>query len=634
MVEGAEGSWGWRPCFRSKTGARPYASHLFRQFLYLQVSSNLTQARERTASPVIVAAALNYLSLCPWIQPTVYVCDSRSISIVRTSKAHYVSCRSVSSDLVEWKSIGGVTLRSLTKHSRCQSGEFDEKRLGDLWGRQGHGYFRIWKSPNEVSRSGNSLVGVACRTCVSVSLQNALSRNMWAAELPFRHHKVTNQRTSMLLNALTSSWSSDTDYVTRLPLDHPTRLFRLQESVLAVLASCSKPALITSTSSPSLKGPGMATFRSLPNEIIYEILGFVAPEDFESFVQISRNVFNLSQPLLKTHREKIRKYGVFPNDYCYETWLFLEDMRLDSTSIRYVTKIDSYEDLLFHRLLPIFPNVTEMSLKPYCSYRVTIPAAIEKITNVGNTKFPKLTNLHLISYFNHCHSLWAIQLYSTWPTVRSLSVEKPSCLEIGLDDRDSPRSTNVTHLQLLNSFIDTRIIASFLSGFQNLQSFVYSCMIYDLFDSTEVNPHRIIRSLRSAMDTLQSLTLLMPDSEDICYMGSMRDFHVLRDLHTEWNFIRPRQGLPASLETLKIHDSMGRSDEKFQEMIRGITESKHKDMPVLEKLAFETKLDALSFPTFDGKAWLQAMQERCDRVGIVLTIAMEGPNDSLWKYRS
>ena len=55
----------------------------------------------------------------------------------------------------------------------------------------------------------------------------------------------------------------------------------------------------------------MATFTSLPNELICEIMRYVQPEDFESFAGISHTVYSLAFPFLTEHRALIRKYSTF-----------------------------------------------------------------------------------------------------------------------------------------------------------------------------------------------------------------------------------------------------------------------------------------------------------------------------------
>ena len=55
----------------------------------------------------------------------------------------------------------------------------------------------------------------------------------------------------------------------------------------------------------------MATFTSVPNELICETLRYVQLEDFEKFAQISHNVYSSAFPFLTEHRALIRKYSTF-----------------------------------------------------------------------------------------------------------------------------------------------------------------------------------------------------------------------------------------------------------------------------------------------------------------------------------
>ena len=55
----------------------------------------------------------------------------------------------------------------------------------------------------------------------------------------------------------------------------------------------------------------MAVFGDFPNEILCGVLKVILPEDLESFAQISKHVFEVSQPFLKEHRKLIRLHTTF-----------------------------------------------------------------------------------------------------------------------------------------------------------------------------------------------------------------------------------------------------------------------------------------------------------------------------------
>lgn len=57
----------------------------------------------------------------------------------------------------------------------------------------------------------------------------------------------------------------------------------------------------------------MASFSSLPNEMIREIGRHVMPEDLESFSLASKRTYAVTFPFLKEHRELRERYSAFYN---------------------------------------------------------------------------------------------------------------------------------------------------------------------------------------------------------------------------------------------------------------------------------------------------------------------------------
>ena len=336
----------------------------------------------------------------------------------------------------------------------------------------------------------------------------------------------------------------------------------------------------------------MATFTSLPNELICEIMRYVQPEDFESFAQISHNVYSLAFPFLAEHRALIRKYSTFcacigtrsitdllgtildsPRigsyvrkveldtimdrplidtkvEYTKEELEIFTTAALDSACLRkpseeeILDKKDFWsdeirngnDDILLAILLPLLLNLAIFAAD-------THPARIEWYDKVleqaGFTQKPtlsKLAQIRLDCSMRYGFHLSEIQRFSALPSVRAITAMKACGLDC-LHDISPDTSSNVTHLKLWQSTVDSKGLYEFLRGFPKLQSFTYSHT-----DEPDPPPDAfLIRAslLAHCKATLQNLTLLDPRCRRVSFMGSLRGFEALRELY---RMVFPRAG--------------------------------------------------------------------------------------------
>ena len=57
----------------------------------------------------------------------------------------------------------------------------------------------------------------------------------------------------------------------------------------------------------------MASFSSLPNEMIREVARHVMPKDIENFSLASKRIYAVNLPFLEEHRELRERYSAFDN---------------------------------------------------------------------------------------------------------------------------------------------------------------------------------------------------------------------------------------------------------------------------------------------------------------------------------
>ena len=427
----------------------------------------------------------------------------------------------------------------------------------------------------------------------------------------------------------------------------------------------------------------MVNFTSLPNELLFQIMRSVQPEDLENFAQISRNSYSLAFPFLTEHRALIRKYSTFcactgtrsirdflgtilasPGIGSYVRKFELGtiiDRGLINSTLKYTEeeleiftsaalnseclekppeeevfdKKDFWannirygnDDILLAILLPLLPNLATLVAD---AHPVPIKWYDKALEQAGSTKKPtlsKLAQIRLDSSRRYGFHMPNIQKISALPSVTSLTAMKAYGL---LDDIYPDTSSNVTHLKLWLSTVDSKGLYEFLRGFPKLQSFTYS----HTADSARLLPPPDAFLIRASLlahckATLQKLTLLDPRRTQTSFMGSLRGFEVLKELYTEWCFLGPvgirwtlqlNEHLPASLVRLKIHDNTCRTKSDYEKVIKSAQYAKEHHLQNLKWLVFGGIRVKWSLETID-----RFLRRTCLNMGITLIFSPYAP---------
>lgn len=100
-----------------------------------------------------------------------------------------------------------------------------------------------------------------------------------------------------------------------------------------------------------------------------------------------------------------------------------------------------------------------------------------------------------------------------------------------------------------------------------------------------------------AKSSLKQLTILGPPHQLKSYgtfIGSLRQFEALKDVHTEWDFLVPdfRNGhwifrtLPGSLRNLKLRDEWGHRSGDYSEILNSLKSAKMEGLERMEMMEF------------------------------------------------
>ena len=409
---------------------------------------------------------------------------------------------------------------------------------------------------------------------------------------------------------------------------------------------------------------------------------YVQPEDFENFAAISRSVYSLAFPFLTEHRALIREYSTFracagtrsitdllrtvlasPRTGFYvrkvELGTMIDRLRtdtkveytkeeleiftlaaLDSECLRKLSEEEILDekdfwsneirngnnDILLAILLPLLPNLAILAADSH-------PARIEwydkALEQAGLTKKPTLTKLAQIRLdcsMRYGFHLSEIQKFSALPSVRSITAMKACGMDC-LHDISSDTRSNVTHLKLWQSTVESKGLYEFLQGFPKLQSFTYSHI-----DEPDPGPDAFLIKaslLAHCKATLQNLTLLDPRCRHTSFMGSLRGFEALKELYTEWCFLGPVSNsctlqldkhLPASLVRLKIHNSRRRLKSDYERVIKSAQYAKEHHLQNFKWLVFGGTKVEWSLETVD---W--SLRKTCLNMGITLIFSPYAP---------
>ncbi len=369
--------------------------------------------------------------------------------------------------------------------------------------------------------------------------------------------------------------------------------------------------------------------------MIDTILSFVQPEDLENFAQVQRRVQELARSLLRFQREMIRKYRTLDDEAVSS---LLKLVLVNPLAGRYVTRMDlrnmegrwdyqdehvddnfdsirlaaaeakehllprvNVEDLLcptsdaYDRrglglalLLPFLPNLNIIRFRDAGFTWSWVERFIANAPRATNPVLPKLKKIQIHSKFG-C-SLASLLPFAALPSLKELSA---SHSEDGLNShrmKALATASEVTKLELCDSSVSSKTLCKFLKSFCKLETFTFS------IDHGQNHLNFDARWLRNALlaqarTTLRTLTVLgLP--EQLFFMGSLRDFEVLTNLHMGWNLLlSPMQAqlsavLPKSLCHLRLHDPEFHNARIYKALLHDTLRAKVSRTLHLERLTF------------------------------------------------
>ncbi len=212
---------------------------------------------------------------------------------------------------------------------------------------------------------------------------------------------------------------------------------------------------------------------------------------------------------------------------------------------------------------------------------------IANASRAAKPVLPKLKKIQIHSQFGY--GLARLLQFAALPSLQELSASYSENFYSHKVKVLSPAS-EITKLELCDSFVDSETLCIFLRSFCKLETFTFS---------TEKGQERpkfdapLLRNalLTQAKMTLRTLTILGPP-ERFSFMGSLRDFKVLTKLHTLWVLLLPPMQaqlsvvLPKSLCHLRLHDPEFHNAAIYKRLLLDTLRAKASRILHLEHLTF------------------------------------------------
>ena len=309
---------------------------------------------------------------------------------------------------------------------------------------------------------------------------------------------------------------------------------------------------------------------------------------------------------------------------------------------RFHKNVDHGEkNILLALLLPLLPNLRVLSLAD-AGYLRILYEVMKRAPKLDARLLPKLSHVHIQAYDRGHFLLDSLAIFLPLPSLRRLTGVGAAQNGWRRELLEPPKITNITHLELRDCNIGSKLLDRFLRNFPYLQSFVYT-NFYEGYTEYEFHPFIIRAALQATVSTtLRKLTILTNASDDRKeFMGPLCGFRVLENVYSEWCCLIPYVGadvrgddreilsliLPVSLKVLGVRDHDNCYGSGHEELIDHAIQAKtgpDAPLPLLETLAFtmmSENADGAQTELRSGSD--QRLQQRCDEVGLSLHFNFE-----------
>ena len=302
-------------------------------------------------------------------------------------------------------------------------------------------------------------------------------------------------------------------------------------------------------------------------------------------------------------------------------WLYT--MVAESKSLVVWTDIESeYESAAFALLLPLLPNLERLSMKD--SWGLTYSWVPHVVSNAPRAARPYLTKLARVRVHENSYHTGAyiehLRLYAALPSVKEILASDVTLSWPNNGNHLPCLASGVTKLDLLALAYeaDSEAFCNFMREFPKLEAFKLK-----MLGASSMKASFIKDTLLSTVKTsLRKLTILA-DLGCHTFMGSLRGFEALTELHTNWPLlIKPDHNLkavlPTSLHHLKLDDNKIHRASTCKKLLQDILSGNELgDLHLEDVILTMPDIEVLGNP-------YQRLQQYCYEQGLTLTFVHSG----------
>lgn len=304
------------------------------------------------------------------------------------------------------------------------------------------------------------------------------------------------------------------------------------------------------------------------------------------------------------HQAAIRSEFVTPPGSRYESRNFINDAKI--------------EEFLFELLLPLLPHLTSLPIDGQA--KILIHRVVRRSPTAIS---PVMSNLRTVDI--RC-PIEDLRIFSALPSLRSLTA--PGVWNEQRSDPPPAEMSRVTDLVLKDSQAHCESVHEYLLTFGGLETFTFS-LAQGHFRGYDIHEPSLIADalLAHASTTLQRLTLLAIGTM-ASFVGSLREFRVLREFCTNWDLLfhdsddlmsfphrMPSRFFPTSLLRFRMQEGYGRSIRCYEGLIADIVAAKALELPHMEEIDLGGARILGPLREREGR-----LKQECEHVGISLNL--------------
>ena len=291
---------------------------------------------------------------------------------------------------------------------------------------------------------------------------------------------------------------------------------------------------------------------------------------------------------------------------------------------------DGDEDPIIALLLTLLPNLTMVTLTNDGSDAWMSQQTILRIAKAEKMLFlTRLVTVNILSETYEGDNVFNwLTTFAALPSVQSLHMDHVRTERVDAvfeSEYFVPDSYSIRELTFTDSDLHPQILAPLLNSVKGLKVFSYVGPNGNLAPDAECCQSQLWiwnALLANAKHSLECLTILYPWTEELTFVGTLRGFTSLKEIQINLHLLCPCRGfglvVPSSIEKIEIDTVFLMTHDIGPRLVEEIVTAKSRLIPHLKTLILRTTLGSRTAE--EGKSMIETLEEKCQNVGIELTV--------------